>query len=104
MSKLRPATGKILCHSEGLGAPDPDVVRRRAEELAVINGHASYTEQDWKQAKFELHGSHDGADSLSDEMGPGTISSESDMQAIDFGHQAPKMGMDDDGNVNEELW
>ena len=60
MSEQTPS-GKILQHGEGLGVASPELVRRRARELAVINGRDpdAFTEQDWAQAKVELHGGHD---------------------------------------------
>jgi hypothetical protein len=104
MSKMRPATGKILCHSEGMGSPDVGLIRTRAEELALINGHAVYTESDWQQAKNELHGRHHLDDDLSEETGVATMVSGADMVASDYGHHTPKLGMEDDGNAIEELW
>jgi len=61
MSGNHSAEGKILQHAEGLGVATPELVRRRARELAVINGRdpEDYTEADWRRAKSELHGGHD---------------------------------------------
>src|SRR3954468_7111561 len=81
MSKMRPATAKILCHSEGMGSPNVGLIRTRAEELARINGHAIYTEADWQQAKHELHGTNHVEDDLSEEMGIATMVSGADMVA-----------------------
>lgn len=102
MSKMRPHPAKILSHSEGLGTPDPDLVRKRAQEIALINGRKEYTEQDWKQARVELHG-HGPNGQLSDEWAADLMCSEADMLAVDVGHHTEKLGMEDDGNVVEEL-
>src|SRR4051812_34870387 len=104
MSKMRPATAKILCHSNGIGSPNVGLVRTRAEELARINGHAVYTEADWQQAKHELHGTNHLDDDLSDETGVATMVSGGDMVCSDYGHHTPRLGMEDDGNAVEELW
>ena len=101
---MRPATGKILCHFNGMGSPNVGLIRTRAEELARINGHAVYTEADWQQAKHELHGTDRNDDELSEEMGPSTMVSGADMLTTDFGHHTPRLGMEDDGNAIEELW
>lgn len=104
MKKMRPHTAKILIHSEGMGAPHVGLVRQRAEELALINGHPRYTEEDWRQAKIELHGGHGPDGELTDEMAMAVMVSERGMVAADVGHHADRMAMEDDGNIVEELW
>jgi hypothetical protein len=102
MSTLRPASAKILQHSTGMGAPNAELVRRRAEEIARIDGRAEFHEGDWQQAKRELHGGHelgdaaDGADMTS-------LVSERDMISTDPGHHTERLGMDGDENLGEEL-
>ncbi len=61
MSGNHSGDGKILQHGVGLGVATPELVRRRARELAVINGRDpdDYTDADWQRAKRELHGGHD---------------------------------------------
>lgn len=102
MSKMRPHPAKILSHSEGLGTPDPQMVRQRAAEIALINGRDVYTEEDYRMAKIELHG-HGPNGHLSDEWAAEMMCSEADMLAVDVGHHTEKLGMEDDGNVVEEL-
>jgi hypothetical protein len=101
MSSMRPASAKIISHSEGMGTPSPDLVRQRAEEIAVINGHRHYTEEDWRQARLELHGGHD--HSLNGDRDNIAWVSEGDMLASDIGHHVPRLEMEDDGSVVEEL-
>ncbi len=98
---MRPASAKIISHSEGLGTPSPDLVRQRAEEIAIINGRRHYSDQDWHQARAELHGGHDHSTNGDHE----TVAwvSESDMVASDTGHQVARLEMEDDGSVGEEL-
>lgn len=98
---MRPASAKIISHSEGLGTPSPDMVQKRAEELAIINGRSQYTENDWRQAHAELHGGHDHSLNGNHEMAAWV--SEADMVASDTGHQVGRMEMEDDGSMVEEL-
>ena len=100
---MRPATAKILIHSEGLGTPHVDLVHERAEELAQINGHESHTEADWQQAKYEIHGTHHEGEESAEEMGATMMVSGQDMVATDVGHHSARLPMEDDGNVVEEL-
>jgi hypothetical protein len=49
-------SGKIVVGSHGLGVPDPDLVQRRAWEVATIQSHDFPTFTDWVEARRELHG------------------------------------------------
>ena len=50
--------GLITENSTGLGTVTRGMVRERAAELAVINGHSAefVTKEDWEQAKREMTG------------------------------------------------
>jgi hypothetical protein len=90
---------KIICHSEGLGTPNSDLVRRRAEELARIDGRKEYNEEDWRQAVFELHGHNAGnSEDQENEM----VFSGHDMLVYDPGHRVEHSQVGPD-NVGEEL-
>ena len=89
-------------HSEGLGAPNSDQVRRRAMELALIAGRAEFTDEDWREAKRELHGGH-GHSLSEDEAEMVTLISERDMVVTDLCHHVENIGMEDADNVVEEL-
>jgi hypothetical protein len=104
MDKMRPPMAKILVHSEGLGTLHADTVRKRAQELALINGHAEYTDEDWHQARLELHGAHHPNGELSEELGAGHLVSEADMLCTDAGHQVDRLALEDERNLVEELW
>lgn len=103
MDTKRPPMAKILVHSDGLGAPDAETVRRRAQELALIAGRREYNESDWQQAKCELHGSN-GEDQASAEMGMASMVSEQDMVAAAVGRQTARVPLEDERNLVEELW
>jgi hypothetical protein len=49
-------SGKIVVGSHGLGVPDPELVQRRAWEVAQIQAHDVPTSADWEEARRELHG------------------------------------------------
>lgn len=49
-------SGKIVIGSHGLGVPDPELVQRRAWEVAQIQAHDAPTSADWEEARRELHG------------------------------------------------
>ncbi len=102
MSPMRPTSAKIIQHSEGLGAPNADTVRKRAKEIARINGHAEYSEEDWRDAKRELHGGHELSDT-NGEMEMSAAVSEHDMVRGSFGRHSENMLPEDNVNVVEEL-
>jgi hypothetical protein len=102
MKMTRTLQAKIVQHAEGLGVPTPDTVRRRALEIARINGRSEYNETDWRQAKQELHGGHfissdDGEEEMCESV------SERDMIAGSLGHQTAVHGLDDAHSIVEEL-
>ena len=102
MSTHHPRSAKIMQHAEGLGAPNSDQVRRRAMELAFIAGRDEFSDEDWREAKRELHGGH-GHSISEDEAEMVTLVSERDMIVTDLGHHVENMGMEDADNVVEEL-
>jgi hypothetical protein len=102
MKAPRPNHAKILQHARGLGAPTMEDVRRRARELAQIDGWVEPTEDHWKQAKRELHGGHD-FENGSNEHDMQLLVSEHDFISADPGRHTPKHSIDDDDHVVEEL-
>jgi hypothetical protein len=50
--------GKISLHGNGLGVPSPEMVEKRAREIALIDERDpdEFTEEDWNQARKELLG------------------------------------------------
>ncbi len=96
--------GKITLHGNGLGVPSPEMVEKRAREIAMIDEREAddFTDTDWAQAKDELTGvdpahAPEAEDEVTDEM------SERDDVLGSSGHQVPNNGFDDDENVGEEL-
>lgn len=99
---MKPTPAKIIHHSEGLGAPSAETVRRRAQELAKINGHAEFNNEDWREAKRELHGGHEPNDTNGD-MNMTSAISEHDMVVSSMGRHVENVGLDDQENMIEEL-
>lgn len=56
MNMNRPVSGKILVGSKGLGVADPDLLRKRAFEIAQIQERTIPDVSDWEEARRELHG------------------------------------------------
>src|SRR5688572_12138177 len=103
MSTLRPNPAKIIQHAAGLGAPNTETVRKRAQELAIINGRTEFTENDWADAKRELHGGGHELDGSNGGLEMVALMSEHDMIVADTGHHIERVGMEDDENIVEEL-
>ena len=99
---MRPPSAKIIQHSEGLGTPTSETVRKRAAEIATINGRQEFSEEDWREAKRELHGGHELSDT-NGEYEMGSMVSEHDMVVGSMGHHSENMRLDDNENVLEEL-
>ena len=99
---MKPTSAKIMQHAFGMGAPDAETVRKRAQELAIINGRAEYSEEDWREAKRELHGGHSLNDTNGD-MDMTSMVSEHDMVVGSVGHHVENVGPEDGDNVLEEL-
>jgi hypothetical protein len=51
-----PPARKFFVHHEGTGVPDRADLQKRAEEIALIAGHAEPTTVDYDQARRELAG------------------------------------------------
>ncbi|MDQ3626129.1 MAG: hypothetical protein M3372_03235, partial [Verrucomicrobiota bacterium] len=93
----QPGFGKISTHGDGMGAPTPELVEKRARELALIDERNpdEFTDGDWDQARAELMGVATGA---APEETPETaeLTDDWDVVASDTGHRAPRAGVDDD--------
>lgn len=77
-------------------------VRKRARELAQIDGWVEPTEDHWKQAKRELHGGHD-FENGGNEHDMQLLVSEHDFISADPGSHTPKHSIHDDDHIVEEL-
>jgi hypothetical protein len=99
---MRPTSAKIIQHAEGLGTPTSETVRKRAREIALIDGREEFSEEDWREAKRELHGGHELSDTNGD-LEMSAMISEHDMVVGSMGRHAENMRPEDNENVVEEL-
>jgi len=99
-----PRPGKIEVHGNGLGAPSPEEVERRAREIAMIDerNHNEFTDADWKQARRELMGEENNTppEETSDNA---DLTEEWTVVASSKGHRMPRPGTDEEETVGEHL-
>ena len=95
--RSHPPGGKISLHGNGLGAPSPEEVEKRAREIAMIDERdpEEFTDADWNQARCELLGT---AESNPPEETADNAQLEEEWQIVakDRGHRVPRAGVDDD--------
>src|SRR5947199_9754075 len=98
----QPTAGKISLHGNGLGAPSPEEVERRAREIAMIDERNpdEFTEADWKQARHELMGAEN---NTPPEETPANadLTEEWNVVASSKGHRAPRTGTEQEETVAE---
>lgn len=99
---LHPVHGKISVHGNGVGAPSPDAVEKRAREIALIaeRDPDEFTDSDWDQARQELLGAESpGAPEETEENAE--VVEEWNVVASSAGHRAPRG--EDEENLGEQL-
>jgi len=100
----QPGFGKISVHGNGMGAPTPELVEKRAREIALIDERDpnEFTDSDWDQARRELLGTEViAAAEDTDEVADGT--SERNEVPGETGHRAPRPGLEDDETLGAQL-
>src|SRR3954452_6405020 len=96
------SAGKISVHGNGLGAPSPDEIEKRAREIALIaeRDPDEFTDADWDQARRELRGAQ--APNAPEETDANAnVVEEWNVVASSSGHRAPRI--EDEENVGEHL-
>src|SRR5438067_5879411 len=92
----QPGVGKISVHDDGMGAPTPEMIERRAREIALIDERNpdDFTDADWEQAHRELMGIP--AASAPEEIDAGAEVSEDEHEIVPEtpAHRAPRAGLD----------
>ena len=91
-------------HGNGVGAPSPEEVEKRAREIAMIDERNpdEFTDADWTQARRELLGA-------AVPLPPEETSQNADLVeewevvANNTGHRAPRAGLDEEETVGEQL-
>jgi hypothetical protein len=96
--------GKISLHGDGLGAPSPEQVEKRAREIALIDERnpEDFTDADWNQARRELLG--DAISSPPEETEDNVkLREEWEIVAGDTGHRVPRPGTEEEQSLGENL-
>ncbi|MGC1321858.1 MAG: hypothetical protein WA849_06730 [Candidatus Udaeobacter sp.] len=101
-SQLPP--GKISEHGNGIGAPSPEAVERRAREIAMIDERNpdEFTEADWGQARHELMGQENNGPP-EETPDNAEMTEEWSVIASSKGHRMPRPGTQEEETVGEHL-
>ena len=97
--------GRIAQHGAGLGTVTPEMVQKRAREIALSDGRAGneVTSADWEQAKRELVGAgNDPAAETDVEEASSTTGWDPAPPSI--GHRAETQAADDEQSMSEQLY
>lgn len=100
----QPGFGKISVHGDGMGAPTPELVEKRAREIALIDERnpEEFTDADWEQARQELMGV--ASDAAPEETAENAaLEEEWPVTASDTGTQSRRAGFDDDEMLGAQL-
>jgi hypothetical protein len=96
--------GKISVHGDGMGAPTPELIERRAREIALIDERNpdDFTDTDWEQARRELAGEE--TNGAPEDVPANTdVEDEHEIVPASPGHRAPRNGFEDDETLGEHL-
>ena len=98
-----PAHGRITVHGDGVGVPSPDLVEKRAREIALIaeRNPDEFTDADWHQAREELLGAQVNTAPEETEENAEVVE-EWNVVASSQGHRAPRVE-EDEHNLGEQL-
>jgi hypothetical protein len=98
----QPRAGKISVHGNGLGAPSPEEVERRAREIAMIDERNpdEFTDADWAQARRELMGeeNHQPPEETPDSA---EMTEEWSVVVGSRGHRMPRPGTEEEETVGQ---
>ena len=87
-----------------MGAASPELVEKRAREIALIDERNpdEFTDTDWEQARRELVGSEIIPPAEDTEE---LVASVSDRDSVpgETGHRSPRAGLDEEENLGEQL-
>ena len=101
----QPGFGKISMHGDGMGAPTPELVEKRAREIALIDERNpdDFTDADWEQARRELSGVVTNGAPEEETPGSAELQEEWSVVASDMGGRVPRAGLDDDETLGAHL-
>lgn len=105
MTRKEPIShGKITQHGTGLGTVTPEMVRKRARELALSDGRSAeeMTSGDWAQARRELLGA-DALPTTESDIEEATSTTGWDPAPPTIGRRTGTQEVDDEETVAEQL-
>lgn len=92
-------------HGDGMGAPTPELVEKRAREIALIDERdpEQFNDGDWEQARKELLG--EGTTPVGPEDAADATDGVTTWDDVpgSTGGRAPRAGLEDDGSLGEHL-
>jgi hypothetical protein len=96
--------GRISQHGAGLGTITPEMVQRRAREIALSDGRQGneVTSGDWEQARRELLGA--GNDPSDTNVEEASSTTGWDPAPATIGHRAETQEVDDEQTMAEQLY
>ena len=100
----QPRAGKISVHGNGVGAPSPEEVERRAREIAMIDERNpdEFTDADWAQARRELLGVIVSVPPEETKQNADLVE-EWEVVANNTGHRVPRAGLEEEETLGEQL-
>jgi hypothetical protein len=100
----QPGAGKISVHGNGVGAPSPEEVEKRAREIAMIDERNpnEFTDADWAQARRELLGAAHPLPPEETEQNAELVE-EWEVIANNTGHRVARAGLDEEETLGEQL-
>jgi hypothetical protein len=100
----QPGAGKISVHGNGVGAPSPEEVERRAREIAMIEERNpdEFTDADWAQARRELLGAVLPVPPEETKQNADLVE-EWEVVANNTGHRVPRAGLEEEETLGEQL-
>jgi hypothetical protein len=95
---------RISEHFQGVGVISPEMIERRARELAIISGRdpESFTDADWEQARRELNDPQSGRTGNPAEEILGEIKEWDDVPGS-TGEKTPTHGPEEEPQISQQL-
>ena len=106
MTRKEPIShGRITQHGTGLGTITPEMVQRRAREIALSDGRAGneVTSGDWEQARRELLGAGNDP-AVEADVDEASSTAGWDPAPASIGHRAETQEVDDEQTTAEQLY
>lgn len=94
------SSGKIISGAEGIGTVTPQMIEKRAREIARTDGRTQANDLDRSRAREELTGAASDSERAPTREEPGR---DWQMPLVSTGEKAPTVRPEDDENIPEKL-